>query len=366
MRYICGRSCIVKEEVSMIWLSQTRFHWTRRQYVLVGLGILLVALILLLLLPTLSVLSFHRADPHPLYVMHYYGPYDSLKGFVPQSDADFAKLISANGNEQWLENQACSLFVAAGDNDTRIYGRNRDMPVARKALLLYTAPPDGYASVSLVDLAEIGFATEQDLQAPSIQQRVSLLLAPLLPTEGMNEYGLTIAKADLPRLNQSSVSSDKENVNFRTMMRLVLDHARNTREAIGLMESHNISFGLASDGHYLIGDSSGDAAVVEFHDGRLEVVKSSVPWQVMTNFWMYDKAEETRDWYDYRYRTANAALVELHGIVSREQAMTTLEKVSVPGTVWSSVFNMKTGDVDIAIARDYANVFHLTLPLRAQ
>ncbi len=348
----------------MISVPHGRFKWTTRRYVLVSLGIVFSALILLLFAPTLSLLSFHKTDSYPLYVMRYYGAYGFLKGLIPQSDAEIAERISANGNEPRLENQACTLFVAAGDNDTRIYGRNRDMPQAATALLLYTTPPDGYASISLVDLDQMGFRTERDLQAPSIMRRLSLLLTPLLPTEGMNEHGLVIAKADLPRTNQSHSSANKESVNFRTMMRVVLDHARNTHEAIGLMENYNIAFGPASNGHYLIGDPSGEAAMVEFSDSKLQVIRSSVPWQVMTNFPMYDKSEETRDLYDYRYRTANAALAELHGIVSREQAMATLQRVSVSGTVWSTVFNMKTGDVDIAIARDYANVFHLKLPLK--
>ena len=63
-----------------------------------------------------------------------------------------------------------------------LYGRNFDWQYS-PALLLFTDPPDGYASVSMVDIAYLGFdgkkaGTVTDL---SLTERARLLFAPSWP-----------------------------------------------------------------------------------------------------------------------------------------------------------------------------------------
>ena len=81
----------------------------------------------------------------------------------------------------------CSLFVAAGDPNRPLFGRNFDWD-GHPALLLRTSPPDGYASVSMVDISYLGVGPD-----PTGDRR--LLDAPLLPFDGMNERGLTVGLA---------------------------------------------------------------------------------------------------------------------------------------------------------------------------
>ena len=52
----------------------------------------------------------------------------------------------------------CSLFAALGDPENRLFGRNFDWRYS-PALLLFTDRPagGGYASVSMVDIAYLGF-----------------------------------------------------------------------------------------------------------------------------------------------------------------------------------------------------------------
>lgn len=79
------------------------------------------------------------------------------------------------------------------------YGWNFDWDYGT-ALLLFTDPPGGYASVSMVDIAYLGIEgkSEKDLQNLPYEERQLLLGAPSLPFDGMNERGLAIGMAAVP------------------------------------------------------------------------------------------------------------------------------------------------------------------------
>jgi hypothetical protein len=329
-------------------------------YIFGGTVVLFLSIVILLYNPLRSLRSFRKAEGHPLYLMTYYGGYDFLSPFILHTDKDmkkYSKHTALNDRYGILESQACTLFAAVG-GEQKIYGRNRDLKLKSIALLLFTDPPDGYASVSLVDMSQLGSVPDNHSHSLSFRKQLRLLVTPLLPTEGMNEHGLTIAKADAPRDNPPYDPS-KKSLFFRTTIRRVLDHAKTTQEAIELLGKYNISFGPPRGGHFLIADPSGDSAVVEFHNGRMHVIRNETSWQVMTNFYIAGKTEEAREKICSRYRKANKALRKTKGTLSAEQAMNVLKQVSVPLTRWSVAFNMTTGDVSIAFYRQYNNVYHL-------
>ena len=84
--------------------------------------------------------SLRRLDDHPLYLMTYEGDYDELAGVAETPTP---------------EPFGCSLFVATGDPTRALFGRNFDWD-DHPALLLRTSPPDGYASMSIVDISYLG------------------------------------------------------------------------------------------------------------------------------------------------------------------------------------------------------------------
>ena len=59
-----------------------------------------------------------------------------------------------------LPNLGCSTFAAKLADGTPIFGRNFDM-YDSPALLVTTRPKDGYASISMVNLAYIGYNSEK-------------------------------------------------------------------------------------------------------------------------------------------------------------------------------------------------------------
>ena len=129
--------------------------------------------------------SLEKVDDYPLYTMRYYGPYDEATtidsgGWMAATAVPGAS--STANQAAW----ACSLFAALGDADTMVYGRNFDWQFS-PAVLLFTDPPDGYASVSMVDIAYLGFdgdtaGTVTDLPHA---ERSALLEAPFWPFDGI-------------------------------------------------------------------------------------------------------------------------------------------------------------------------------------
>ena len=331
----------------------------KRTLILSIVVIVVLGISLLLFNPTRTLLSFQKNEEYPLYTMTYYGRYDYLSSTIPHTDEELKKYSELTPIHNWFElqeNQACTLFAATG-GEHKIYGRNRDMPQQNTALLLFTDPPDGYASVSLVDLNQFGADPEDGPHSFSFWSRLRLLAAPLLPTEGMNEYGLTIEKADVP-INDMPFNPSREPLFFRTAMRVVLDHAKTTQEAIELLEQYNISFG-SSGGHFLIADPSGDSAIVEFYDSEMQVIRDLDSWQVMTNFTVGNTAGGNEIPSYSRYKLVDDILRSTNGVLNIEEAMILLEQASVSGTIWSVAFNMTTKDIDIVLNRQFSNVFHI-------
>jgi hypothetical protein len=307
---------------------------------------------------TATLNSLEKVDDHPLYTMRYYGAYNPKVS----STARVKRLASTN----WLSLTplppawACSLFTAPGKADNRLYGRDFDW-VYSPAVLLFTAPPDGYASVSMVDLAYLGFEGSKAgrLTDLPLKERQALLGAPFLPFDGMNEYGLTVGMAAVPG-GTMPYDPDKETISSLGAIREMLDHARNVDEAVALLQSYNINMEGGPPIHYLIADSAGRSALVEFNAGEMVIIANENAWHLATNH-LHTAADETGHSGCWRYDKMYQRLAETGGQLATQDALDLLAGVSQESTQWSVVYGMRTGDVNVAMGRKYTAVhtFHL-------
>jgi hypothetical protein len=309
--------------------------------------------------------SLKKIDDYPLYTMHYYGSYD--QGWISTSnDRDVLKVDLVNPElPAWPTTWACSLFAALGDADNRLYGRNFDWEHS-PAILLFTNPPDGYASVSMVDMAYLGFSgTRADtiIDLPLIELE-ALLNAPFIPFDGMNEQGLVVGMAAVPP-GDMLPDPDKETVDSVMIIRLMLDLASNVDEAVAILESYNIDMGVGPPIHYLITDSSGQAALVEFYQGEMVVIPNETPWHLATNF-LRAAYGESVDGISWRYDTIFQRLSDAEGLMTSQEAIDLLENVSQRITQWSVVYGMSTGDVIVIMERQYGNVYTFNLNIASQ
>lgn len=283
-----------------------------------------------------TIFSFSKVGDEPLYVMTYYGDY-GFDIFLKTGIYPIKPALLERKDGPW----ACSVFSARDELGNPLLGRNYDW-FHRSAILLFTHPPKGYRSVSLLDPSNCGFLPP-DYTPASFFDRTKLMEAPWMPLDGMNECGLAIGLMAVPDA-EGSHDLHKMNINEVDVIRLVLDHAKDVTEAIALIKKYNVVF-AHNPVHYLIADASGHSAVIEFVKGQVKVIQDSEAWQVSTNFQIYSAKDGAL--LCNRYATATQTLKNTNGVISDDGAMKLLKDISQPITMWSAVYNLLTGDIQV-------------------
>jgi hypothetical protein len=307
--------------------------------------------------------SLTKVNNYPFYTMNYFADY-GLKRFI---DTGYKPEFSQH--EKSLTGCFCTCFSALGSNNEFIYGRNLDWH-NHAALLLFTHPADGYASVSMVDIGVYGYSETNT--ADDYNNRRKLLDAPYLCVEGMNECGVVIAEMSVPHA-EPPFSASKKNITVDVLIRIVLDYASDAEDALRLINKYNLNFDVGEKVHYLIADSSGHSMIVEFVDNEVKVIRNTNPWQVCTNFvvsgatlpQMIDSGYNDQDSFDkWRYVKVSLMLRQNKGCITVPTALNLLKTVSANfgapynvSTMWSAAYNLKTREVSVTIDRNIANVY---------
>lgn len=303
-----------------------------------------------------TIYSMYKVDKYPLYYMKYYGDY-TMDYSVPDSHRKSSK-SDTEANENAL---MCSCFLARNENGDPIFCRNLDVTLAQHPIsLLLTDAPGKNASLSTVDLFFLGYSWK-DLPDRSLLGN-RLLVAPRITIDGVNEYGLAVAILTVP-IAEPPYDPEKPSTDEVGMMRILLDYTKTVDEAIEKINEYNILF-YQGDAHFMIADASGDSAVIEFVDGETVVHRESTDWQVCTNFVL---SQEKGDRMGIvRYETAVERIEENDGVLSEEEAMHLLSDISQPGTVWSVIYNLKTGETEIIMGRKYTQSHFFDLEMQGE
>lgn len=298
--------------------------------------------------------SLQKVDDYPLYTMTYTGAYRPRMGTLPFKNS----IVTSDSSPAW----ACSLFTVLLDEDNLLFGRNFDWQFS-PALLLFTNPPDGYASVSMVDIEYLGFegeAAKDGIKLP-IAEQMSLLDAPYLPFDGMNEYGLVIGMAAVPSGGMQT-KAGKETIGSLGIVRQMLDHARTVDEAVNIMQDYNIDFTGGPPLHYLLADATGKSALVEYYNGTMHILNNEQPWHVATNF-LRSSVKDPEDGNCWRYNTIATSLTEANGRIDTQAAMQLLADVAQNNTQWSVIYQMSSGMITVAMGQKYQTAHQFQLDL---
>ena len=321
-------------------------------------GIALVGALAVLLLFALpaplsefrTLASLRRVDDHPLYVMRFYGDY-GFRGVIGEGTPATSHV---GGSHAW----ACTCFAAVNRVGDVLFGRNFDW-YDHAALLLFTDPSDGYASVSMVDISYLGFGYE----SPSWSERGSLLRAPHMPFDGMNEHGLSVGMMAVPHA-EAMQDFGLPTLDSLQLIRLLLDNARDVDQAVDLLSGYNVDFGTGPPVHYMLADAEGRSAVVEYVDDKLHILRNEHVWQVCTNFILSEAPPDGPNSSCWRYNKIYETLRGTGGALSEEEAMSLLQSVSGRGeigTIWSVVYSLNTQGLQVVMGRnwDQAHDFEL-------
>ncbi len=286
--------------------------------------------------------SLEQVHGYPLYRMVYYGDFPPMSQAQSLSQATWAAT-----SQPW----SCSLFAALGDPDSPVYGRNFDWEFS-PALVLFSQPQGRYASVSMVDIAYLGFDGEnaQNLTEMPLEALKPLLYAPWLPFDGMNEMGLVVGMAAVPP-GEMAPDPNLATIGSLAVMREILDRAADVGQAVDILASYNLDFEGGPPLHYLFADRHGQAALIEFYQGDMWVIPNQEPWHLATNFLV--SAVDSPEGVCERYDVIQRHLEEMNGSFDLAGALGTLQQVSQENTQWSIAYNLVRGTIFVAMGRDF-------------
>jgi len=251
---------------------------------------------------------------------------------------------------------ACTCYAALGENN-KIFGRNFDF-YNHPALILFTDPPDGYSSVSMLDLYYLGYTFE----LTPLDDQKALINSPYIPIDGMNENGLA---AGMMAVHNAEGNSDPTKVTLAELeiIRLVLDYARDVPEALDLIQQYNVIFEEVPI-HYMFADALGNSVVVEYLNGNIITIENDQPWQVSTNFIISEEMPVGSNSSCWRFNSVYDALQSTEGRITPFEGMNLLEEVSQPGefaTRWSVVYDLMEKSILLAVGRNYEEIFSFSL-----
>ncbi len=289
--------------------------------------------------------SLRKLHDYPLYMMTYSGGYDFdryLERGIEAHHHSFLQLTPGN--------KACSTVAVFNKKGEAILGHNNDWN-KQYMLLLFTDPPNGYASVSVTNIKHFMYFTE-DAHTLPLEKRLGFLRAPYYPHDGMNQCGLAAGAMYV----EGEHVNDPRKVTLQgyQTVRLVLDFAADVDQAVTLLRNYN---NIASaKQHYLISDARGNAVVIEYFGGRMKVLRGRRSWMVSTNTMIGNRETGETRRLCWRYDKAYKYLDRRGGDISAAGVMDILQSISMEGefsTQWSVVYNQSTGDVEIAVGRQY-------------
>jgi hypothetical protein len=252
----------------------------------------------------------------------------------------------------------CSTLVLRSGGGDVFFGRNFDW-MHDACLIVKVHQGDAVASIAVIDLHYLDL-DRPDLESTSLIERIPLLFAPYYLQDGMNRNGLAVSDMSVDDV-QPPFDKAKPNVLHSTAMRLILDYAKTVDEAVELLRQFNIHFGETT-GHLMIADASGTSCVVEFIGGEIKVTQTNDSWQVCTNHRIAGKSETENDEHCDRYRLASGELAALSSSAGAGDVMQIMESVAQKQwTMWTSVYNLSTGELQFAYRQHYGSPYHDSL-----
>lgn len=264
----------------------------------------------------------------------------------------------------------CTAFTLTDAGDDVHMGRNYDFKNDTSAMLVHCTPKDGYSSVAFAALDNVS-ANQPEA---NLKKRLATLTAPFICLDGMNEKGVSIA---VLTLDSEPVHQDtgKPTIATTLAIRLVLDRAATTQEAVDLLRGYDMFASSGRDYHFYITDASGDGRVVEYdcESSTRELVDTKS--EAVTNFFILyrDKVEPNQRNGIYghgreRYDAVMDVLAqdETYTVSTVWSALRAASQDPNPeevtsNTQWSIDFNNTDCTADIVLRRNWKDVIHYSL-----
>ena len=321
---------------------------------------------------TISTLEKHtdysdRYDLYSMTVKYDYNIYNIINSGYSDTqeftDAVIKESLPLLPVKMELPSYGCSAFRTKTTDGNVLMGRNYDFKLDTSALLVRCEPKDGYKSIAFAALNNVG----ADHADSGLAAEMACLTAPFICLDGVNEKGVSVAVLTLPS-EPTIQKTGKPKLATSLLIRLVLDRAASTDEALELISQYDIFSANGRDYHFFINDASGNSVAVEFDCESLGREMVVTPTDAITNFFvMYiDKVQPRQDNGIYgkgkeRYEAILKVLDDNAGSVNRETAWEALRSAAqdpnpedvTSNTQWSIVFDNTEGTAEISIRRHW-------------
>lgn len=327
-----------------------------------------------------TLISVKMVEGTNLYTMEYFSDYHFEDFLETGANDNLAYYDYVNslmngkiniGLTGGYSNNACSAFTVRDKDSNRYLARNCDN-TPNPVMLVVTSPDGAYKSISSVNLTCLGYNSENKPKDYDLK----LFAAPYFPNDGMNEKGIAITMLQV-NFARKQKENDKTTLNAYSVIRLVLDYAASIDEAVSLIQEHNIYFDTSMMVHFLISDSNGNSALLEFVNGEMYVIENTKSYQIASNFnnteeefdeYGYVYTEQYNDWlvntttsaYDseyscyVRYDLMLDVLYNSSGILNPDDSFQLLEDVASPTELqYSVIYNLNTLEATIITDNDW-------------
>ena len=259
----------------------------------------------------------------------------------------------------------CTAFTLTDENGQTHMGRNYDFKRDTSAMLVYCTPKNGYKSVAFAAMDNVSANVPDE----NLKKKLASLTAPFICLDGMNEKGVSIA---VLALDSSPVHHDtgKPTIATTLAIRLVLDRAATTQEAVDLLRGYDMFASSGRDYHFYITDASGDGRAVEYDcdSPTRELVDTKI--EAITNFYAIYKEKVLPNQKNGIYghgRERYDAVMEVLETQSPYTDATVWEALKASSqnpnpvditsnTQWSINFNNTARTAAIALRRNWQNV----------
>lgn len=257
----------------------------------------------------------------------------------------------------------CTAFTLTdADGDVHM-GRNYDFKNNTSAMLVYCAPKNGYRSVATAALDNVSANAPDE----STKMKLASLTAPYICLDGLNEKGVSIAVLTLDS-DPVHQNTGKPAIATTLAIRLVLDRAASTEEAVELLRGYDMFASSGRDYHFYITDASGDGRVLEYDCNDPDRPLTVTPSRSVTNFFVMYKdnvlPNQRNGVYGHgreRYDAIEEILDANAGSIDREIAWQALQAASqapnpqdvTSNTQWSILYDNTALTAEAVIRRDW-------------
>ena len=268
-------------------------------------------------------------------------------------------------------NFGCTSFSLTDTDGDVHMGRNYDFKSDTSAMLVYCTPKDGYKSVAVAALDNVSANVPDE----NIKKKLASLASPFICLDGINEKGVSISVLTLDS-EPVRQNTGKPVISTTLAIRLVLDRAATTEEAVELLRSYDMYSSAGRDYHFYITDASGDGRVVEYDCESETRELVATPTEAVTNFFIIYKEKalpnQKNGIYGHgreRYDAVMKVLEEEKGNYTNDtvwKAMKSAAQYPNPdditsNTQWSVSYNNTDLTAESAIRRTWKERIHIEL-----